>query len=407
MKINLKDIDKIYRIDEPWFISDLECLHEEKTLKLHVEYNPEQELNCPTCDVVCDLYDHRKRVLRHTDTSDYKTVMEVNVPRVKCKKHRIAMLPIPWAERKSRFTKTMESKIISVLEETSIQAATRLLNLSWTAIDGVMKKAVKRGKSRQQGQIYKHIGIDETAFKKRHNYVTIVSDQDGKVVHVGMNRKQKTLESWYRSLSSEQLAGIQSVRMDRWKAFIGATLKQVPDAELKIAFDKFHIAKYLGDAVDKVRIKEHKELMREGYHDLKGTKYDWLRNPANMSHGDKMTFKALRESNLRTARAWAIKQLAMSLWHYINRTWAEKAWTRWLSWALRCRLEPIVKVARMIKKHLWEILNAVVLGVTNGPAESNNSKIRMVKIRSRGFRNKNRFARAIMFYLGGLDLHPA
>ena len=97
----------------------------------------------------------------------------------------------------------------------------------------------------------------------------------------------------------------------------------------------------------------------------------------------------------------------MSLWHYRSRTWAAKAWSLWLGWAQRCRLEPMVNVAKMIKTHLWGILNASVLKVTNGPAESVNSRIRLVKIRSRGFRNKQRFADAILFHLGGLDLYPA
>nr|VFK68035.1 MAG: Transposase [Candidatus Kentron sp. UNK]VFK73315.1 MAG: Transposase [Candidatus Kentron sp. UNK] len=117
-------------------------------------------------------------------------------------------------------------------------------------------------------------------------------------------------------------------------------------------------------------------------------------------------FKSLRESALKTARAWAIKELAMSLWHYVSKAWAKKGWKRWLSWAVRSRLEPIKKVARMIKKHLWGILNAVLLKVTNGPAEGINSRIKMVKVRSRGFRNKQRFATAIYFHLGGLDLYP-
>ncbi len=109
---------------------------------------------------------------------------------------------------------------------------------------------------------------------------------------------------------------------------------------------------------------------------------------------------------LKTACAWAIKELAMSLWHYVNKTWALKGWGRWLSWAVRSRLEPIKKVARTIKKHLWGILNAIVLKVSNGPAEGLNRRIKMIKVRSRGFRNKDRFANAIYFHLGGLDLYP-
>ena len=129
-------------------------------------------------------------------------------------------------------------------------------------------------------------------------------------------------------------------------------------------------------------------------------------NPQNMSRKQWRGFKALRESTLKTAGAWAIKELAMSLWGYSSRTWAMKAWMQWLAWAVRSRLEPVKKVAKTIKTHLWGILNAVLLRADNGGAESINSRIKMVKIRSRGFRNKERFRNAIYFHIGGLDLYP-
>jgi len=96
----------------------------------------------------------------------------------------------------------------------------------------------------------------------------------------------------------------------------------------------------------------------------------------------------------------------MSLWNYVSRTWGEKAWRSWLSWALRSRLELMKKVATTILNHLWGIINAIVLDVHNGHAESINSRIKMMKIRRCGFRNKIRFCNAIYFHLGGLDLYP-
>ena len=96
----------------------------------------------------------------------------------------------------------------------------------------------------------------------------------------------------------------------------------------------------------------------------------------------------------------------MSLWRYVNRTWAEKGWKRWVSWAVRSRLELIKKVANTNKEHLWGILNAVVLKADNAVAESINSRIKMVKVRARGFRNKQRCCNAIYFYFGGLSFYP-
>lgn len=398
---------QILGIKSPWQVSNVELAQSAGEVTVYVEQEKGAPQHCPTCGQVCPGYDSRTRRWRHLDTCQYKTILVADVPRVQCKEHGVITVSVPWAEPGSGFTAMFEALVIDWLKEASISAVSRLMNLGWNAIDGMMQRAVERGLSRREELEVTQIGVDETAFRKRHDYVTIVSDQEtGTVLHVGSDRKKETLKTWYESLTEEQREAIKSVSMDMWPAFINATLESLPGADEKIAFDKFHVAKYLGEAVDKVRRQEHKDLMAEGYEDLKGSKYDWLSNPENMTRQQKSRFKALRESTLKTARAWAIKELAMSLWHYVSKTWARKGWEQWLSWAVRSRLDPIKEVAKTIKVHLWGILNAVVLKVSNGPAEGLNSRIKMIKVRSRGFRNKQRFANAIYFHLGGLDLYP-
>ncbi len=398
---------QILGIKSPWQVNRVDLSATAGEVSVFVEQEAGTRLCCPTCGRVSPGYDSRTRRWRHLDTCQYKTILVADVPRVKCQEHGVITVAVPWAEPGSGFTSLFEALIIDWLKEASISAVSRLMNLSWNAIDGIMQRAVERGLSRREELEVTQIGVDETAFRKRHDYVTIVSDQaTGNALYVGSDRKKETLKAWYGSLAEEQREAIESVSMDMWPAYINATLESLPDADEKIAFDKFHVAKYLGEAVDKVRRQEHKALMAEGYEDLKGSKYDWLQNPENMTRQQKASFKALRESTLKTARAWAIKELAMSLWHYVSKTWARKGWEQWLSWAVRSRLEPIKAVAKTIKEHLWGILNAVVLKVSNGPAEGLNSRIKIIKVRSRGFRNKERFANAIYFHLGGLDLYP-
>jgi len=398
---------QILGIESPWQVTAVELNAAEHEVIVQVTPKAGSTHACPTCDEVSPGYDTRSRRWRHLDTCQYKTILVAEVPRVSCKAHGVVTVSVPWAESGSGFTALFEALVIDWLKEASISAVSRLMGLSWNTVDGIMQRAVERGLCRREEHNVIQIGIDETAFRKRHDYVTVVSDQaTGTVLHVGQNRKKDSLKSWYEELTDEQREAIESVAMDMWPAFINATLESLPGAKDKIAFDKFHVAKYLGDAVDKVRRQEHKALMAEGYDDLKGSKHDWLYNPRNMTRKQKIRFKTLRESTLKTARAWAIKELAMSLWHYVSKTWAIKGWTRWLSWAVRCRLQPIKEVAKTIKEHLWGILNAIVLKVSNGPAEGINSRIKMIKVRSRGFRNKKRFANAIYFHLGGLDLYP-
>lgn len=398
---------QILGIGSPWRVAEVELSLDAGEVKVYVELETGAEQRCPKCGEVCPGYDRRRREWRHLDTCQFKTILVADVPRVECPDHGVVTVGVPWSEPGSGFTALFEALVIDWLKEASVLAVSRRLELSWNAIDRIMQRAVRRGLQRRVSAQPERIGVDETSFRKRHEYVTVVSDQDGgTVLHVADDRNQGSLRSYYDTLSEEQKAAIESVSMDMWPAYINVTLESIPGAEEKIAFDKFHVAKYLGDAVDKVRRVEHKALCAQDRDDLKGTKHRWLTNPENMSFRQWRGFRALRESTLKTARAWAIKEFAMTLWDYTSRRWAEKGWKRWLSWAVRSRLEPVKKVARTIREHLWGILNAVVLKADNGGAESLNSRIKMIKVRSRGFRNKERFRNAIYFHLGGLNLYP-
>lgn len=396
---------QILGIKSPWRVEAVDVSVESGEIKVHVQAKADTRHRCPHCGKRCAGYDRRVRRWRHLDTCQLKTIIEAEVPRVSCAEHGVVMVAVPWAESGSGFTALFEALVIDWLKEASIAAVARQLKLSWNAVDGIMRRAVMRGLKRRTRSPAQHIGVDETAFRKGHDYVTVVSS-GATVLHVADDRKQASLDGYYASLTDTERAAIESVSMDMWPAFINATLAAVPEARSKIAFDKFHVAKYLGDAVDKVRRAEHSALRAQGRDDLVRSKYAWLRNPNNMSREQWCHFKELRESALKTARAWAIKEFAMSLWRYVSRTWAGKGWTRWLAWAVRSRLDPVKKVAKTIKTHLWGILNAIVLKVSNGGAESINGRIQLIKARSRGFRNKARFRNAIYFYLGGLDLYP-
>lgn len=195
--------------------------------------------------------------------------------------------------------------------------------------------------------------------------------------------------------------------MDMCDAYEASVRAHVPGAADKIVYDKFHVAKQLGEAVDKVRRAEHKVLRAAGDDRLTGSKYQWLRNPDNFEEDQWREFRALRESNLKTARAWALKEQAMLLWDYTSETWAKKHFAWWHRWATRSRLKPMVQRARLLKARLPNILTYLKHGITNAASESLNSKIQWVKYTARGFRNFQNFTTAIYFHCGGLDLSPS
>ena len=398
---------KLLGIEAPWFVRDVDMRLDAGEVEIFLSLDESAELACPVCGAACTKYDARPRTWRHLDTMQYKTLLTAEVPRVNCPKHGVKQVRAPWAEPSSRFTALFEAVVIDWLLEASTSAVARLLRLSWDEVDGIRARAVARGIARRESQPLKNIGIDETSFQKRHEYVTVVYDCDRKnVVDVLTGRSQEALENFYWDTPFEHLQSLESISMDMWDPYINATLQHVPDAERKISFDRFHVAKHIGDGVNKVRVQEHAELQQAGNDTLKGSRYLWLQNPENMKRKNRQRFEVLRTTALKVARAWAMKEAARHLWSYRTRGWARRGWGRLIDWMARSRLAPMVKTSQTLRDHLWGIINAVVLNVTNAHLEAVNAKIQALKKRACGYRNRDRFRDAILFHCGGLDLYP-
>jgi len=406
MHNNKSFYEQLLGLAAPWKVVDVELDTSTQEVRVRVEHSG-AKLCCPTCGKPGVRGATRERRWRHLNTCEFRTFIICGIPRVECREHGTLQIPVPWAEPHSRFTCSLERFAIDVLLATTITDAARLTGLSWNQLSRIQERAVERGLARRKARPVSFIGVDETSFRKRHNYMTIVTDLNGDTVeYVSEGRGESSLSSFYEGLGPGRCAEIDAIAMDMSGPYIAATMKHVPFAEGKIAFDKFHVAKHLGDAVNKVRRAEHRSLMKEGDDRLKGSRHLWLTNPENMSKERWQGFARLRNSALKTSKAWAFKETAMELWHYVHRGWATRQWKAWIQWALRSRLEPVKKVAAMIKRHLFGIINAVLLGVTSAGAEGMNSKIQKLKSNANGYRSPTRFKNAILFHFGGLDLRP-
>jgi transposase len=252
------------------------------------------------------------------------------------------------------------------------------------------------------------LGVDEKAVGAGHDYFTLVTDLGRSTVeYIAKDRDKESLAGFYQGLTQRQLDGIGAVAMDMWAPFVRATRDHVPDAERKIVFDRFHIMKHMNGAVDEVRKKEHKALRKEGEDTLSGTKYLWLFAEENLPQKHKERFAALKGMHLKTARAWALKEMLRDLWRYKRRGWAVKHFRSWNRWATRSRLEPVRKVAAMLRGRLDNVLTYFDHRVTSATCEGLNNKIQEIKHSAFGFRNRDHFRTAIFFHCGGLDLCPA
>jgi transposase len=397
---------QILGISVPWSVDSVDLSLEANKVTVRLSFNPQHSFACPTCGELCPRHDKKPRKWRHLDTCQLETIIECDVPRIRCEHHGVKLVHVPWAEPGSRLTLLFEAIVIKWLEVAPISAVAERLGIDWDTALRIQRQAVERGLKLRGPVSPKNITIDETSEKKGHNYLTVVSEAD-RVIHVETGRDKSSIDAFWKSLSSGAIAGVESISMDLWMAFRTSTMEYVPDAASKICLDRFHVAGYFGKALNDVRKREHRELSAQGDNTLKGTKFDWLRTSATIDNRSRRSFMEITQSALKTARAWGLKEIAHSLWKFVYVGVAEREWGRLISRMARSRLKPMVQLAKSLREHLWMIINAIKLNANSGNAEGNNSRIQKVKRMACGFRNTENFKIAIYFHLGGLDMRSA
>ena len=393
-------------LEHPWRIEEVTLDHEKKSVDVFVEWPVEHQIACPECGRKGPIYDHREeRSWRSLDTMQYRTVIHCRVPRIDCPEHGVKTMNVPWAGKHSRFTALFERLAIDILQGClNVTSAMAILGLSWDEVHHIRQRAVERGLQRREAAP-RHIGVDEKGLRRGQSYATLLYDLDGsRVLDVAQGRKEEDLEALLSGFDESQRAGIRAVAMDMWEPFRRAVERLLPRAA--IVHDRFHIMRYLTEAVDHVRRSENKALLSQGEDTLKGTRFLWLRRPGNLSEEQSLEFRELKSKGLKVARAWSIKELFDRLWSYSYDGAARKFFRRWFFWATHCRLKPVMEVARMLKRHLDNILTYLKHHITNAVAEGINSRIQQVKSAARGFRNFENFRTAVLFYCGRLDVYP-
>jgi transposase len=326
---------------------------------------------------------------------------------VNCPQHGKHVVVLPWAEGGARYTAMFEALAIEVLLAANVKRAAMLLRLTWDEAWALMERAVRRGRAAKAERMPAQLGVDEKAVAKGHAYMTLVSDlQQATVEYVGDGRSEASLAAYYEAFSATQRAEVEAVSMDMWPAYISATQAALPQAAEAIVFDRFHLMQHVLRAVDRVRRREHKALRGEGDQRLSGSKYLWLRTGADLGESAQARLLPLLDTDLKTARAWWMKESLRTWWSYRSRGWAERFWRRWYFWATHSRLAPMIEAARTIQRHLPNVLTYFARRVTNATAESLNAKIATVQKRACGFRNRDHFKIAVYFHCGGLDLLP-
>ncbi len=214
--------EQLLGLEPPWRIQEVDLDHDATEVRIRIALTTRGRLRCPVCQALCGRHDHRTRRWRHLDTMQYTTILEAEVPRVRCQEHGVHQIEVSWAEENSRYTALFEALVIGWLHETSTLAVARQLRLSWDQVAGIQARAVRRGLARRVRRSPTAIGVDETSFQKRHEYVTVVNDLDeGVVLHVADNRRQEVLESYFEDLGPKGCAALENIAMDKVYRLLG------------------------------------------------------------------------------------------------------------------------------------------------------------------------------------------
>lgn len=266
----------ILNLTTPWQVKSLSLDENAGSVTVTVEIAENTQLVCPTCGKPCPVHDHRHRKWRYLDTCQFTTLVEADVPRVMCSEHRCQTLPVPWAGPTSRYTLLFESFVLSWLKISTVDAVRKQLRLSWNAVDGIMVRAVQRGLARIKKPLAaRHMNVEEVAFKKGHRYIRVISDREGQALALTDDRGTESLAGYLHSLTDRQLLAVKTLSMDINAGYIRAARIYLPNAVEKIAFYRFHVAKQLGEVVDKTRQNEHPRLPVESRRQAKGTRFLW------------------------------------------------------------------------------------------------------------------------------------
>jgi transposase len=399
--------EQLLGLSKPWSVEKVELSLEHCTVTVYVQCDRGTVWGDPqTPGRRAHVHGWVHREWRHLDTCQLQTRIVAEIPRVKYDSGRVEEVAVPWAERYSRITRLMEAFVIQLLVAASnVKRVADLLMLDWHTVNDVMTRAVERGMMRRGEEPVRYVGVDEKSFARHHNYASVLTDIGGaRVLDVVQGRALEDAQQLLGTLTPQQRQGVRAVAVDMWPGYMSAIRAMLGQAD--IVHDKFHVSKYLNDAVDRVRRAEHKKLRTQGESPLTGTKYDWLKSIDDKRSAEAVAFRHLYQANFKTSRAWALKESFAAFWDYRYPKSAENYFDSWAGRAMRSRLEPMKDVAKMLRRHREGLLNYTKHRITNAAAEGFNSIIQTLKANARGFRSFDNFRTRILFFCGKLDLRP-
>lgn len=326
--------------------------------------------------------------------------------RVKCPACGIRVETVPWAKGKSHLTRTYAWFLAGWAKRMSWSDVAAAFRTSWDNVFRSVEMAVEWGLAHRSLDGIESLGIDELYWSRRQQFLTLVYQIDEgsrRLLWIGEKRKAKTLLGFFRWLGTERSRALHFICSDMWKPYLRVVAKKAGQAIHVL--DRFHIASHLSKAIDEVRAKEAKDLVvRRRLPLLKNTRWLLLKRPENLSPQQEISLVELLQHNLRSVRAYILKEDLQAFWGYRSAHWAGTFLDRWCTRVMRSRLEPMKRVARMLRSHRPLILNWFRARgqLSIGAVEGLNGKARVLTKRAYGFRTYRGVRIALYHGLGQL-----
>jgi len=326
--------------------------------------------------------------------------------RVKCPHCGVVVEAMPWAAGKSPITTTYAWFLASWAKVLSWTETARRFRTSWHVVFNAVRFAVQWGRAHQNLDGIRSLGVDELSWKKGHKYLTVVYQIDHgckRLLWIGRDRTAATFERFFDWLGEPRSKAIEFIASDMWKAFLGTAAKRASAAVHVL--DRFHVMKLFSEAIDKVRRVEARSLRERGDKvTLTKTRWVLLKRQHHLTEVQHGRLAELLRANLRTVRAYLLKEDFHAFWGYASPGWAGRFLDRWTTDALRSRIEPFAKLARTLRKHRPQLLNwfRARHAFAMGAVEGFNNKARVTTKLAYGFRSYDHAEIALFHRLGAL-----
>ena len=317
--------------------------------------------------------------------------LEYEIRRVDCEVCGVRQERLEFLASNTKFTKRLALCIGGLCRTMPVNDVAKRMGLDWHTVKEIDKEYMREQLARAGPPSPSVIGIDEIGIKKRHTYRIVVSDLEKRlpIWFGGDGRSQADMDQFYAFLGEENCAKIRLAVMDMWKPFRTSTQDHAPRAA--ILFDKFHILRHLGEALDKVRKAEYARVTGAKRKFIKGQKYVLLAHRENLTNEGRKNLKLLLAANKRLNTAYLLRESFTQLWDYKSETWARRFFDNWKSQLRWQRLKPFEDFAAMIERH-WDGIaaycrpeNKIALGFVEGL----NNKIRVFQRRAYGLRDED------------------